>query len=349
MRIKRQTFLQQLESVQPGLAAKDVIPQAACFVFHNGGITTFNDHVGCRLKSEVGEEITGAVIAKPLLALLQKLPDNEVEISVEDHKEKDSDDVIGQNFLVRGSSNREARLRMETKILLPVKDIEAPEKDAWFKLPETFTEAVDVVSSCTSKDDTNFMITCIHLHPDYLEACDNIQAVRYPIKTGIAEEMLIPKENIQHVLGMDMVKVAVTPNFIHFRNPAGLRMSLRRYKETYLELTPVLVLEDGSKKWTLPGALADTIACAEIFSQENPENQELKVSLKEDRMLIVGVGSSGTYRETKKVSYSGKPKSFMIAPKMLAELAKQHQEVMLGPTKIHVSTGRFVYISSIED
>ena len=85
MRINREELLKALESVTPGLSPKEIQEQTNCIVFHEGQIITFNDEISCSRESPLGD-IEGAVRAIPLLTLLSKL--TEEEIQVEHSKDK---------------------------------------------------------------------------------------------------------------------------------------------------------------------------------------------------------------------------------------------------------------------
>ena len=162
MRIKREELLKKLEQVKPGLATREIVEQSASFVFANGQVATFNDEVAVRVPLE--SDIYGAVRAEPILSLLSKLGEDEVELFVEDG-------VLSVN----GKRGR-AGIKMESEVLLPIESVEVPQE--WKQLDAEFVDAVDIVGSCASSNDVNFNLTCIHIHPEWLEACDNYQIGR---------------------------------------------------------------------------------------------------------------------------------------------------------------------------
>ena len=58
---------------------------------------------------------------------------------------------------------------MEREVLLPVDAVEVPEK--WRRLPEDFLEAVSIVQQTAGRDESQFSLTCVHISPDWVEAC----------------------------------------------------------------------------------------------------------------------------------------------------------------------------------
>ena len=227
MRIKREEFVKKLESVLPGLAAKAIIEQSQCFVFSDGKLVTFNDEVACFVDSPLDGEF--AVLAKPLLQLLNKLTEDEIEV-----------DIDSNELLIR-ARRKKAGFPMERELTLPLNELEEPSE--WSGMPKSFTKAVDVSSSCAGSDESQFILTCIHLHPKWVEACDNFQMARYPLKTGLKKAVLIRKSSIKTIVGLDVTEWAQTENWMHFRNPAGLVLSCRRYLEEYPDLQGILDIE----------------------------------------------------------------------------------------------------------
>lgn len=334
-RVERAEFLRRLEAVQPGLSARDILEQSSCFVFRRGRVITFNDEVACRTPSSLPEEFTGAVAAKSLLSSLRKSPDEVVEVGTRDGY-----------FVVRGKGGRETGVRMDAKITLPVQSVEAPQKEDWRKLSQDFNDALAIVQESAGRDESQFALTCVHVHPRWLEACDNYQLTRYRLKTGVDKEFLIKREAIRSVSGLDMTHFAETENWVHFRNPAGLVLSCRRHLDEYPDLTTFLEVEGGSPA-TLPKGLAEAADRCQDFSSENADDDQLIVELTRGRLMLQGLGVSGYHKEPKKIQYSGEDLAFKIGPKMLIEISKRHNEVEISSERLRVNGGRWVFVSCL--
>ena len=331
MRVNREEILKILESVGPGLAPREIIEQSSCLVFDNGRVMTFNEEVFCSRESPL-DGIEGAVKAKPLLDLLGKMPDDEIEITAN-----------GAELLVNGK-RRKAAVRMEQKVLLPVSEIEEPEE--WRQLPEDFNDAVSLVHSCASREESQFVLTCIHIHPEYLESCDRFQIARYPMDTGVNEPILVRAESLKKILGFDMTEVSETKAWIHFRNPADLTLSCRRYLEEYKSLD-AFITPEGTTPVSLPGGLKEVVSRAEIFSGENAAgNNNVLVELQADRIIIQGEGSSGWFKEMKQAKYDGDSIRFLIAPKLLVEISEKSEDCRVMEGRLFIDTGKFRYATA---
>lgn len=330
MLVNREKLLQSLESVAPGLAVRELIEQSGCFVFRAGKIVTFNDEVACSIASPL-QGVEGAVVAKPLLELLSKLPEDELDVQFGEGK-----------FQVKGKGRR-AEITMEAEVKLPVEAVEDP-KD-WIKLEPDFLEGLGIASAVAANGkDANFVLTCVHVHPDHLEACDNFQAVRYPVKTGVKESCLIRHLSARHVPPLGMVEMSVGNSWIHFRNAVGLVLSCRRWQEQYEDLNPIF--DCTGDPITLPGGLNEAVDKAKIFSSDNVESDQVFVRIKDGRLLIRGEGASGKYEEQRKVTFAGDV-SFLIAPKLLVEITQRAQDCVVGQGRLKVQTGKFTYVSCL--
>ena len=330
MRVNREEFLRALESVSAGLSSKEAVEQSTCYVFKDGRITTFNDEVFCSAETPI-KKVGVAVPAKPLVDLLRKLVEDEVEVKVE-----------GSEFLVRGKRRR-AGIRMESEITLPIDSVEKPED--WQELNPEFCEALDVVSRCASSDESNFVMTCVHVCSEHIEASDNFQVVRWPIEVGVESPCLIRAVSAKGLVGLGVSEMAETESWIHFRNPSGLVYGCRRWKEDYPKFDGVLDV-DGSKA-VLPSGLAEAVEKAGIFSEDGAIDTSIRVELQKGKLRLRGEGASGWYEERKTITYDGQSLSFLIAPKVLVELTKRSNECVIAPGRLKMNAGKFVYVACL--
>ena len=168
-----------LEYTRPGLSSRDIIEQANCFVFKDGYVWAYNDEVATRCKSPL-KDITGAIQAAKLLDILHKL--KEEKLNVRQTKSE---------LRIKGKS-KEMGVKMEREISLPIEDLDYPKKNSkWLELPRKFSDAIQFVEGCASRDDSKIELTWIHLHPKWVECFDNYQLARYRIKLPIDREISV--------------------------------------------------------------------------------------------------------------------------------------------------------------
>lgn len=329
MRINRLRLLQQLECVEPGLSTREVTEQSSCVVFQEGRVFTFNDEVSCSAECDL--DAHGAVHAAPLLSILRKLVEDEIDVEVGEDEMK----IIGKR--------RSIGLRMESQILLPIGAVKPPKR--FTDLHPEFCEAVNIVQQCASKNEAFFNVTCVHVHPNWVEACDNYQLSRYDLETGVKQPFLVRRDAIKHIQQLGMTQFGETESWVHFRNTNGLVMSCRRYVEQYPDLSKLLKVK-GSKM-TLPKGLTEAVERASIFSAENTEQDEVMVDLSPGRVRVRGTGISGWYKETRKINYDGAPLSFMIPPQLFITIVKRFNDCEVTKDKLKVDGGKFIYVTTL--
>lgn len=328
-KINREEFLKSLDMVAPGLASRETSEQSGCFVFRKGRVLTYNEEVAVRAKSGLPKEIIGAFPAKPLLAILRKLPDDELDVSLD-----------GTDLLLKGSGRRD-RVHGEAEILLALDQVE--EAGDWQPIAAGFSEAVAVVGECAGKNaEDEWLLSCVHVHPKWLEASDNFRACRYRVKTGLAEPCLVRRDALKHVVGLEMTEISATPSWLHFKNPAGLVLSCRRTMDAYFDLGKSL--QSSGEPATLPKGLAEAADRADVFSSENGEDNLITIDLRPGRLTVRGEGTSGSHEERKKIAYAGTPIKFVISPKLLSEITKKYNECLISPGALKVAGERFTFV-----
>lgn len=334
MKVNREQLLLILNSVSPGLSTKGIVEQSKgiveqsnCFVFKDGNVHTFNDETACVRPSTLDKSITGAVAAEKLIEQLQKWPDDEVELSVTD------------KAMVITAKRKETGLILEADISLPIDQVDVPPK--WKKIPDDFAEAAGVVGRCASREEGQVLVY-VHISPEWIEGCDNFQLCRWPLKTGVKKSILVKHEAIRHVVGMAATEYAETDGWLHFKAANGLVLSLRRYLEDYPDLSGALDVEGHPV--TLPKGLTEACDKAAVFASENSDAHSVAVELKNGRVIIRGDGTSGWFKETKKLTYDGPPLSFRANPDILADLVKKHTDCIVADGKLLVNAGNYKYV-----
>lgn len=339
--VNKEQLLQALESCQPGLAQREIVEQSTCFIFQKGFIRTFNDETACRCPSPMDRNFQGAVQAEPLLELLRKIPDEEITIDE------------GEGELLVHGRKRDAGIRMEKNILLPLEVVEKPSADQWKELNQDFGDAVGLVHQCAGKDESKFTLTCVHVTPRWVEATDFFQLCRWKMKTGFAEPALMRHSAIQHVAALGAREFAETPSWVHFRSPHGLILSCRRYTDVadFPDLSQYLDIE--GKELSLPKILTEVVDLAQIFvSEEGDYSDYVAIELRPWKkgkgfLKLRGQGPQGWYQETRTVKYSGDPLSFLAPPALLVDLVKRHSECIVTTDYLKATSGKYAFVACL--
>lgn len=337
MKFNRESLLHALESVQPGLATRgETVEQSSCFVFRGGRVHTYNDDIYCCCTVEnLDADFTGAVQAKKLAELLAKLTDDEITVTAHEAEVRIK------------AKGKQAGIRMEAEILIPLDNIDTPVE--WLPLAEDFSDAVALVRDCASNDANKFKLTCVNIHPEWVEACDGQQALRYRFDTGFAGSTLVKRDSIKYVVGLGMMEFCESDNWVHFRNGRGLQMSFRRYEENdYPSEGLTAVFGTSGTKVVLPKGIAEAVDKGKVFSEDNGDSDNVVVSLAQKKSYLYASGVNGWYQERLNVVWEGDDVKFSIAPALLIEISKRYNECEIGDGKLKVDGGKWTYITSLD-
>lgn len=329
--IKREELLHQIEAVQPGLSPRDIVEQSTCVIFQDGKIQTYNDEIACSYKCALAQHMTGAARATSLISILRKLTEEDLTVEIND----------GEIIFI--GKKRKVGINLEKEISLGMDVVEKPKK--WIPLHEEFGEAVKLVHECAGKDANKFAQMCVHVHPNWVEACDDFQMARYKLDTGVKASTIVRKTSIKHITDLGMTEFSETPAWMHFRNPSGLVFSCRRFLDEYKDITPHFKVQ--GEKTTLPKGLVDATSRAEVFSSENKENNFVFVDLRPGKVRIRSEGATGWFSEIKNIQYHGSAISFYITPKLLIELTQRHNDCIINESRLKVKTGNFSYVACL--
>lgn len=328
-KIDKEKFLNDLQMVKSGLSSKELLEQSNCFVFKDGYVFTFNDEVACRKKCEMS--IEGAVPADLLLATLEKIKDPMLEVDI------NSDGQIE----FRGK-NKKFAINRDAEVLLPIEKVTEETPQTWKQLPGNFSEVINKVKDCVSTDEANnFSLTCVHLHPDYIEACDNKQLLRWHVSLGNSRPLLVRGSAISSVVGLGMTKVSSTLSWIHFKNAAGLIFSCRKFAGD--EYPPGMdeALKVQGEQIKLPKGVVEASDRASIYASEITPGIEptVGVHLAPGMIKIEGSGLAGWYQELKKCVYNGPKIHFVITPTLLQHICNNFHEAKITAKKLKATGG----------
>lgn len=329
IRIDKDRFLADLQTVSGGLSAREFTEQSSCFVFKDGWLMTFNDEIACR-KRIAYEALRGAVPAGPLLDIIEKVTDKNLLV------------ISKKGELLFKGKRKGFAVTKEKKIMLPIDQVEPPGK--WHRLPEKFDEALKRVSKCVSGDETKFILTCVHMTPNFIEACDNRQIMRHRMKLGLTESILVRGQALNEIINLGMDSISVTSSWIHFKKGKAdsekvLIYSCRRYSESYPNFKSMMKIE--GQDLVIPRGLVNTADNAGVFADDSSSGDPwVDVTLADGRMKVRGEGNSGRYWETRKIEYKGPPTAFIMNPGLLRDIAESYTQAMVSENVLKVTGGK---------
>lgn len=335
MRVSREELLSGLEQVQPALAPRNLLEQSTSFIFKDGEVFTYDGEVACRTYCPI-EGISVAVKAKPLLDYLRKLKEDEIEVILED------------NELIFEAGREVVTYTVEHRIVLPISEVPHIKNRNYVPLNEGFCDALSVVAACAAgKKEESFAFRSVHLHPEWMEACDRKQICRWDVGSGLSEPILIRASDAKKLAPLGVIKIYASDNWLHFKNTCGTQFSCRRYLESYPDCSKFLAVE--GTKLILPSSLQDTIKRAEVFSAENADEEKniLLVEINKKKLKIKSRSAVGSFSRTISLDYQGDPFSFLVSPEVLLKILQKGQEIEVSGNALKLQSVNYHYVTAI--
>lgn len=336
-RVNRIDLLQAMEAVEPGLSQRPTLEQSDCIIARNGYFFTLQNEIFCKSKSPLDKGIQFAINGQKILAAIRGIPDLEIDVNVD------------KEFQVKGKKFG-AAVQVAEQIMLPIDQVEKPEH--WNDLPADFSDALKLTVECSEKGETLTPVTCLHIHPKWIEATDRFTFARYNMLTGVSEPCLVHSLAARAIQSRHPTRICSTKEWLHFRNDSGIRLSVRRHISEYPEMSHYT--KQRGKPFSFPKVAADAIKFLELFSKQNTDDNEIEVKLEENRVRIDGYGVASRANYHSKARYSGKPLGFRIRPATLQNLIKEHEVIELvttdeGTSTLVVSSGPYFFMAVTDE
>lgn len=332
MIIKRKELLDKLAEASIGLTSKPILEQSDCFVFSEGQLLTFNDEILVRAKSPLEPDLTAAINANDLRAVLNKFPDEDVDVFQRDGE------------LIIKAKRREAGISVAKEIVLPFADV--PTTDKWAKLGEGVVPMLLQAARTCGQDASQFLTTCVHVTPDLVEACDNIRFFRATLPTQFPAEVLLPATCVAALDGFGLSKVSVGKGWAHFKLASGTQLTMRCSHETYHEGVADLLKIKNPEKVVLPDNLGDMVERSGVMS-EGGHDARVGITISDGTLEITSRKETGWYRERKKLDYKGSPVSFDIHPKFLSEVLERTHTITVGSGRLKLEVDNIKFVVAL--
>lgn len=329
----RTDLLRSLEMCSVGTNTRENLEQSSCFVFSDGFITTFNGEIFCKVSSPIN--IEGAVPAKPLLELLRKLTEEELEIT-----------ATSTELRVKGKGRRSA-IRLSDEIILDTSDVDSPDKD-WTELPPAFSDVLPVVANCAAKESDPFAFCCVHLTPKGMEATDRSQAIRYRMTTGLSENVLIRGSSCRSIATLGIASVNNTASWLHWKTYSGMVISVRKIAEAYPKGLTAIFQSEKIAEMDIPGSVADVIGRSAPFIEETSSGKRVEISVNVNTLYIRAQNGNGWYEEEREIVYDSVPCRIAVNPTYFLSVLRHASPIDICQGGLRIVGDSFVYCVSAE-
>jgi hypothetical protein len=333
MKINKQDLLKALELVKPGLANREIIEQSNSFAFIDGIVTTFNDEI-CLTHKVEGLNITGAIKAAELYALLSKLKKAEIEVT------------LTKNEIQFISGKAKATFTLQKEIKLPIDSL--GKKGKWKDLPENFIKALKFTMGACTRDMSQPLLTCVNVtESGVIEGSDSYRISHFvlgekmPIKT-----FLLPASSASNVVKLNPTQIAEGNGWIHFKTKEETTLSCRIFEDdSYPDTSKFLKIK--GEKLTFPEIIKDMLDRAMVFcKREQLLDETVEISIANSRFKIKSQSESGRFEEDIRTSFAG-TLSFEIKPYLLKDILSETLDCIVSTNRLKFEGENWQYITSL--
>jgi len=335
MKINLSQFKEVLGKVKPGLSSgKETTEQSDCFVFHKNRIFTYNDEISVSCPWE--SPIEGAVPSKELLALVNKLSAEEVEMNMEN----------GELRIKSGRSK--SGLVVQADIHMPIDEIVMPKK--FSPLPKNFTAGLKSCVFSASNDFSFPILTVVHCLDSWMESTDNDRATRWELsKQWFKKPVLIPVVAAKALSGYSDVKAYHDDgSWVHFQIGDSLVFSCRTIDGDFPDIGGYFKTDGYELEF--PSSTLDILSRAGIFVEADNSEKLVHVSVNEKGVMEIKAQSDhGWYNETIRLKAAPKTAlAFSIHPDYLSQILSSTGKATIGEKLVLFETENFKHVIALE-
>lgn len=334
MKVNKNDFKKALENVKPGLASKEVIEQTTSFAFMGDRVVTYNDEISISHPVE-GLEMTGAVKADEMYALLSKLKGDEIEMEIEDNQ-----------ILITSGKSR-AGMVLQAEIKLPLEEI--GEKSKWKKLPEDFLENLKFVIGGCSSDSSRPILQCVHFgEGGVYNSSDNLSLTHVVGEELPFSDFLLPQHTCSNLIKFEPTKIAQGEGgWIHFKNSEQTTLSCRLFEEKFPDVSGLL--KQKGENIELPKNIEEIIDRAEVFAKRGSYlDESISISITKKKLTVKGTSDTGWFEESEETTYEGDPITFSINPYLFRSILSKTHKCILNEKAIKFEEEGWEYLAMLQ-
>lgn len=333
MKVERTALLAKLTKVRCASQSRETIEQSNCIIFTDDTLIAFNGEIYAQTAFKgIGENF--AVLADDLVALLSKIPDDQVDISLK-----------GEQLIVKGKRKR-AGLTIQQEILLPYDEVPAPDK--FSKAKGDLLTHIKMAAQVCDANANNFRTSHIYIAPDRVQATDRFRFLNIQTDTGL-EETLLPADTVGLLGNIDITHTSVNDGWLFLKSGKEDLYALCCAQGSYFEqsdLEGILALEDGHEI-TLSPDIQTALTRASVMAEAG-SNRDAKITLADNSIIIRTQKTSGWYEEKQKVKYAGDELKVTVSVALFSDILSKTNVATINDEKIKMVKDNIEFVVALD-
>lgn len=334
MKVNRQELLKALKAIKPGLATKDIVEKATCFIFTGTEIITYNDLISIGIPFKT--DFKCSVPAQEFYKILSEMEDKDLRIFVKDGK---------LNFK---TSRATGHASISTESADDIVQLLIPKnKQKWQPLPKDFIQGVSLCMFSTSKDMTHPHLSCLCIQGDEIISSDDYRISLFTMKNKIKNKMLIPATEIQELIKFKVTHYSINEPWVHFKDKNGVVFCARTIQADFPNYKKFLDVK-GTRRFKIPEGTIKAIKLSSIFAEGDfDSNKRILITIGDGELVCKGEKESGGIEVKTKIDFKGKPVSFTINPFFFSQILSHISTVVLSKNTLLFKSGSFKHLISL--
>lgn len=322
MQIDRTELIRILEKIRPGIAKNETMESMTYFYLSGDDIISYNDKIS--IQYDFKTDFSLFVKASDFYKLLTKIKDKDVTLVADGDCLKVS--TASTRITLPTISDNELTERIKS-----VKESLATGK--WKKLPEDFSDKINLCSYTASKMEQEGTLTCVNVKGDVCTSSDNNRISQATIK-GPVDEMLIKASVIKDLIGIDPKGYKITKAWIHFRDKNKCIFSVRRVTGEFPDFSQFM--DFSGTDIELPSEILDGIDLVSILT--DPDDPSVNIKISKGVILLKGKVQNGNIMHRCKIDSKDTELDLTINPAFLKDMVKYNSKITVGQDKARIRT-----------
>lgn len=339
MKVSRSELLKVLDQVKPGLAKKEIIEQAAHFIFTKGEVATFNDYICVTHPFEMDVEFS--VRGDDFYKIINGITENDIELTLDN-------DTLG----IKAKKTKAAlstvigETAKVTHMIDSVRE-SISGKNFWKPLPKEFTNGLLLCSFSASNDLATGVRSCCAVRKDAIYTTDNIRASIYIMDSSM-DEVLLPYKCVQDLIKYNVTEYGISDNWAHFRTADGITFNCKTMKGDYPYGPIEDLFSDEEPILTFPADLTDAVKAITMLAEGDGDvDKAITLDIEAGSITCKAQKERGWITKTVDTTYEGESFKLLINPVFLAQVLRQATAFSMQSGKGMFMSDNFSHILSL--
>lgn len=311
---------------------KDIVEGMKNFYFDGKNVITYNDKVS--IMHPFKTDFKSFINADTLYKLISKLPSKQFKI-----KQKENQINVlakGVNVTLSAIMDQEVINRISV-VNKGIKKVE------WKKLPENFSDCINLCSFAASTSETESTISCIRLDNKICVATDSKRLAYAKLNSKI-EPMFIKASEVKHLLGIKPTHYGSNKGWLFFKNKDKCVFSIRKIEGEFPKWKHLFKF-DGTQV-NLPKELLRGIDLASVFT-ENGSVLPLDIYIEKNTCYLTIKTDGGKLDYRIPIEYDQEPIDFVINPDFLKEMMRFDTTITFVEGKAKLETENYAVLTAL--